>query len=278
MTVSRQSVARTLPRGLAPIVEQLEMDRAEFVTTADIAVIATQAGLSTPASVLASRLKARGWLLPTATRGIYEFSPGSHGGAVSRGTATLPLRALLTATPLDAVGLTLQSAAWAHGLADRNPLRLEVAAPDSALAVRVARALGSRARVVVFRPVLEWQHLRGVPVLAVESVLVSMARRPSDVRAWASTLEWLPDLAASCSPELVQRELRDRPSSVRTRLAYLVSGLRPRLSESLCTPAARDLGPVYFGPRGPSLRFDGARQVADTILPFDPRTLQSVES
>lgn len=276
MTVLRANSARTLPRGLAPVVEQLEIDRTEFVTPATIEAIAQSFGLSTPGSVLASRLKSRGWLLPTATRGVYEFSPGSHAGPVSRGTATLPLRALLSAVSLPSVGLTLQSAAWAQGMADRSPARLEVAAPDSAVAARVARLLGERARVVVFRPVLDLQHARGVPVLASESVLVSMARRPSDVRSWSSALEWLPDLAAVCSADLVLRELLSRPQSVRTRLAYLLSGLRPALSELLAVQGESKSGTVYFGPRKPALRFDGALQVADSILPVDPRKLASV--
>lgn len=274
--MSSERASRTLSRGLAPIVERLEIERAEFVTSKEIATIAESVGLATPAAVLATRLRRSGWLLPTASRGIYEFSPGAHAGAVSRGSATLPLRAILASVPMAHVALTLQSAAWALGIADRNPSRLEVAAPDAATAARLSRMLGARGRVVVFKAILPLLEARGVPTLSAESVLVSMARRPADVRSWSSAMEWLPELAAACSPDRVLRELSDRPQAVSTRMGYLLAGLRPSLSERLAPQSAAKAGTVYFGPRRSALRFNRAFQVADSILPVDPQTLAPV--
>lgn len=57
------------------------------------------------------------------------------------------------------------------------------------------------------------------------------------------------------------------------RAAYLLSGLRLDLAEQLQSASK---GKVWFGPRGPLLRHDYRWQVADTLLPFDPRTLPSV--
>ena len=121
LDVSSHVPARTLPRGLAPIVEALELDQVDLVTVGMIDEIRLRAGLSTPASELATRLRARGWLLATPQRGVYEFAPGSHAGPLSRGSLTLPLQAALRAHPRADVGLTFQFAAWALGVADRAP-------------------------------------------------------------------------------------------------------------------------------------------------------------
>ena len=127
--------------------------------------------------------------------------------------------------------------------------------------------------MLVFTPHLPWETRQGVPVLSADSVLVHMATRPGQVRSWASALEWLPDVAADASPARAVIELVDRPSSVAVRLSYLLSGLRPDIADAVAPPLR---GKVYFGPRGRLLRHDAARQVADTLLPFDPRTLPAV--
>ena len=266
---------RTLPRGLAALVTALERDGADLVTLDEIDALRRAEGLATPAKVLASRLRDRGWLLATPARGVYEFSPGAHAGAFSRGSLVLPLRAVLRAHPDLRAGLTLQSAAWALGAADRAPARLEIAAPDGSAVAVLSRALGERARVLVFAPRLGWERRRGVPTLAPDSLLVHMAARPRDVRSWSSALEWLPDIAAEADAVRLRAELAHRPRAVTTRLAYLLSGLRPELAEDLDAEldAAGAAGKVYFGGRGPLRRHDASRQVADTVLPFDPRTL-----
>lgn len=273
LDASSHGAARTLPRGLAPIVEALELDQVTLVTIDLIDEIRLRAGLATPASVLATRLRARGWLLATSQRGVYEFAPGSHAGPVSRGSLTLPLQAALRAHPRADVGLTFQSAAWALGLADRAPSRLEVAAPNAKTASRLSRVLGDGARVLVFTPHLPWEIRHGVPVLSAESLLVHMAAQPRHVRSWASAVEWLPDVAADASPARIVIEMAERPSSVATRLSYLLSGLRPDIAAVVAPPIR---GKVYFGPRGRLLRHDATRQIADTLLPFDPRTLPAV--
>lgn len=169
--------------------------------------------------------------------------------------------------------MTLQSAAWALGAADRAPTRLEIAAGSRDVARSLATTLGDRARVVVFAPQLPRQMRRGVPVLSADSVLVHMAAHPSAVRSWSSALEWLADLAAEATLEHLETELSGRPRAAATRLSYLLSGMRPDLAGRLEREAA---GKVYFGPRGPLLRHDAHRQIADTVLPFDPRTLPPV--
>ena len=264
---------RSLPRGLASIVEALELRQARLVDIADLEAIRVAAGLRTPANVLAARVRGHGWLLPTARRGVYEFAPGAHARAFSRGDLTLPLQAALHDRPELVAGLTLQSAAWALGAADRSPARLEVAAGDAKTRAVLVRALGEQARVTVFAPRLRWLHRRGAPVLAPASLLVHLAARPRDVRSWSSVTEWLPDVAAEVVLGDLRQELSGRPASVAVRAGYLLSGLRPDLVEQL-PPVSP--GKVWFGPRGPLLRHDYRWQVADTLLPFDPRALPSV--
>lgn len=267
------STARTLPAGLATIVEALELDQVRLVTTEMLEDLRRRAGIATPARLIASRLRDRGWLLATRRRGVYEFAPGSHAGAVSRGDQTLQLQAVLAARPDWSVGLTMQSAAWALGLADRAPSRLEVAVPDRDVARGVGGILGDEARVLTFAPHLPMEGRRGVPVLSADSVVVQMAAHPTHVRAWQSALEWLPDLAAEATRDRVAQELAGRPRAVAARAAYLLSGLRPDISAQVAPSPA---GKVWFGPREQLLRHDSTLLVADTILPFDPRTLSSV--
>lgn len=249
------------------------MEQSILVTIDDLEAIRIRVDIATPPKVLAARLRERGWLLQTSLRGVYEFAPGAHAGALSSGQVTLPLQAALLARPGLMAGLALQSAAWAMSLADRAPSRLEVAAPDPAATASLSKLLRADARVLTFDPQLPWKHLRGVPTMAVESVLVHMAARPRNVRSWSSALEWLPDLAAELTADQLQLELTGRPAAVSTRAAYLLSGLRPDLAAQVAAPGH---GAVRFGPRGTSQRYDSQLQLTDSLLPFDPYTLASV--
>lgn len=270
--VGSESSARTLPAGLAPLIEALELDRAELVTTADLEQLRREAGISTPARVMADRLRKRGWLLPTGRRGVYEFAPGANAGAVSAGRVGQTLQVLILARPDITAALTFQSAAWALGAADRAPARLEIAVGDARTARQLAPILVTHARITWFAPALPPVHARSVPVLRAESVIVHLAARPGDVRSWSSAPEWLPALAETVVAETLAAELARRPRSVTARTAYLLSGLRPDITTRL--PAGH--GVVYFGGRGPTRRRDAATDVVDTVLPFDPRDLQHV--
>jgi hypothetical protein len=203
---------------------------------------------------------------------VWEFAPAAVAGAHSRNDPVTPLRAFLTQRPGVRCGLTFQAAEGAHGLADRAPLRLEVAAAAGALVHQLPSAIvGS-----VFDPRLEYRSLREVPALAPESILVHMAARPSAVRSWTSALEWLPEFTQILTAESLVTELDERSAAVRSRTGYLLQGLRPDLADVI-----RNLAPqngtkgskTWFGPRGKLLHHDAAWQVADTILPFDPRKL-----
>lgn len=165
-------------------------------------------------------------------------------------------------------GLTFQAAAWALGLADRAPARVEVAAADDRSAAQLPAALD----VSVFMPRLAYGTAKGVPVLQPASVLIHMAATPARVRSWASALEWLPEVAAEATADDVLTELDGRPATVSARLGYVLQGVRPDIAARIAGPRTK----TWFGPRRKVVRHDNRWQVADTLLPFDPRALEPV--
>jgi hypothetical protein len=126
--------------------------------------------------------------------------------------------------------------------------------------------------VSVFAPHLRYVTAKGVPTLSPASILVHMAASPAHVRSWVSAIEWLPDVAAEVSAGDILAELRGRPATVTGRLGYLLQGLRPDVAGRITGPSTK----TWFGPRRTMIRHDTRWQVADTLLPFDPRTLEAV--
>jgi hypothetical protein len=122
----------------------------------------------------------------------------------------------------------------------------------------------------VFMPRLPYGTAKGVPVLRPASVLTHMASTPTRVRSWASALEWLPEVAAEATADDVLAELDARPATVGARAGYLLQGLRPDIAARIVGPKTK----TWFGRRGKLVRHDNRWQVADTLLPFDPRTLE----
>lgn len=259
-------MTRSIPPSLSSVVEQLELEDARLVTIGHLDAILREAGVGTAARTVAGRLRERGWLLETGKRGVWEFAPGAVAGPYSRTGPTRPLQAALLKWGDVRCALTFQAAAWAMGAADRVPSRLEVAAASP----KDAGRLPSNLLVSVFAPNLTPNTLKGVPVLREASVLVHMAASPKHVRSWASVVEWLPELAYDADPREVEAELVDRPATVAARLAYLMQGLRPDIAKRIPAPSSK----TWFGPRGHLLRHDSRWQIADTMLPFDPRTLR----
>lgn len=258
-------MARTLPQSIAPVVEALELEQAPLVTIAQLEGIMHAIGLEGSPKKVAAKLRSHGWLLATAKTGVWEFAPAAHAGPFGFGDPTVDLKAVLLSRPDRRCALTFQSAAWAHGLADRIPARLEVAVEGRA----DAKALARVGDVTHFVPKLPTPVHRGVPVLAPESVLVHMVTTPRAVR-WQSAMEWMPDVAAEVNPETILEELNDRPRAVRVRLGYLLQGVRPDIARLFASDVVNK---VWFGPRGTLRRHDQAWLIADTLLPFHPARL-----
>lgn len=266
-------VTRSVPFGLAPVVEALEFEEAFLVTTEHLDALRLSAGIESSAAMVAKRLKDRGWLLETSQRGVWEFSPGSHAGPISRGQPFTDVLAVLEANPELPAGISLSSALWAHGLLDRTPDKPEVAIP---VGRETPAPLKRAARTVTFDWTLPLATRKGAPVHSLETILVHLATRPTAVRSWSAILEALPDVLADIDHAAVLKELAGRPAAVATRLAYLVHGLSPELAKAV--RPKQDHGKVWFGPRGPLKRHNSEFNIADTVLPADPAALNDQPS
>jgi len=81
-------------------------------------------------------------------------------------------------------------------------------------------------------------------------------------------------LATRSTADDLERELVGRPSTVRPRLAYLLSGVAPAVADRL--QPARPQSVTWFGHSRTSRRFDKRFNVADGLLPFDPHALSEI--
>ena len=264
-------MTRTISTGMAGILEQLELEQPTLVTTADLDRMLGDEGIKTPSRIVAARLREKGWFIPTDQRGVWEFVPAAVAGALSSNDPLLPLKSFLLKSPDTYCGLTFQAAAWAYEFADRIPLRLEVAVESQGAKRRMPDSVAP----FVFASVLPYEEIRGVPVLAIESVLVHLTSKPSAVRSWQSVLEWLPEFAYEAQEGKILEELKGRVFTVTSRTGYLLQGLRPDLSEAI-HEAYPPQSKTRFGPRSSSIRHDSYWQIADTVLPFDPKSLEKV--
>jgi predicted transcriptional regulator of viral defense system len=245
--------ARTLSRGLAHVVADLELRQPTLVTMGDLARLADKAGLRTPPKVLAGRLREAGWLLPTGQRGVYEFAPGARAAMLVGHHSAM---------------VALGSALWLHGLADRAPDRHVVAVPVNTV---VPNSIKRRMRVVYFSGRLNPVVLEQLPVHQPATILAHLATKPGDVQGWTTFAEALPELAEHSSVNDLEKELQGRPRTVRPRLAYLLSGVAPKIADLL--QPTKPTNVTWFGRSRVSRRFDKRFNVADGVLPFDPREL-----
>lgn len=264
-------MTRSVPISLAPVVERLELDQPEIVTLKQLTRMAAELDVRTAPALIAHRLQVLGWFLSTGLSGAWEFAPGAHAGPHSRGGPLLPVKAALALMPELPAAVALTSAAWAHGFADRTPPQVQVAAKSGA---RVPAGLARQVQVLRFDARLDPVKRKGVPVQRVETLLVHLAARPSQVRSWGEVGEWLGDIVAEAVEADVLLELEERPRAVRMRLAYLLQGLWPDLSERIGSGAGTK---VWFGPRAKLRRHSQRWRIADSILPFDPALLPRVQ-
>lgn len=263
-------LARSIPPWLSGIVERLELDRPPLVTIAELEIICAELGITTPARVVASKLRERGWLLATPLRGVWEFIPGETAGAISSADPLLSVQAFDAANPEVENALAQQTGAWALGLSDRIPARKEVAF-SSKPHVKTPDDM----RVLTYAWNLVPVEQRGVRILAPESILVQMAHRPNSVRSWESAQEWLPDVAYEMEIDATLFELEGKSASTWARTGYLLQGMRPDIAAAIAKGFS-PRGKVRIGTKGPVKRNDERWQISDYILPFDPREMESV--
>lgn len=261
-------MTRYIPKWLSLVVESLELNRPELVTMGELNEIAGGLGIDTPGYVISDRLRKLGWLLETSQRGVWEFAPAENAGPYSTSDPLLPVKAFVLAHPYCKAALSLQTAAWALGLADRVPSRIEVA-----FVKRPTVKIPDEISPNVFESKIGTTEAKGTVCLRPESIIVQMAQKPGVVRSWQGALEWLPDVAYETEGALILAELDSRPLSVWARTGYLLSGMRPDVAEEIrkeFIPRSK----TRFGSRKTALRNDEAWKVSDTLLPFDPRELR----
>lgn len=265
-------MTRNIPTHLAPILEKLELEKPSLVSMQQLEKIVKAAGIKTEVRVVASRLRERGWLLATPQAGIWEFAPAELAGPFPSLDPFMPLQAYLLKRPAAKCAITLQTAAWARGFADRVPPVIEVAfSQNSTFPKSPAQMCLSK-----FTPKILPEIIKGVPVLTPESIIVQMSLKPSSVRSWESAFEWLPELAYEADAERIVRELLGRSLAVAQRCGYLLQGMRPDLSRIIhyeFPPKTK----VRFGSRSKALRNDEYWLISDPLLPFNPKEISAVK-
>lgn len=259
-------MTRTLSRGLAPVVERLELERPQLVTLRDIEAICRDENLGTEPRVVASRLKKAGWLLPTGRRGSWEFAPAELAGPYSSCDPLLPVKALSAASSNSSPLLRGQTAAWALGLADRVPSTVEVVLPEKACG-----AIPADVSACVYQTNLGPVRAKGALSLAPEAIIVQMAERPSSVRSWEGAAEWLPDVMSEAVAEAILEELKGKSVATGQRVGYLMQGARADIADELLK-VVRPKSVAWFG-RGKAKRTSGKWKVADAKLPWDPEKM-----
>lgn len=260
--------ARSIPKGFSGVLEELELERPQLVTTSQLASLCERSGIRTPTKVVALRLREKGWLLTTPQRGVWEFAAAELAGPYTSADLLLPLKAHATAHPDDRFALSFQTVAWALGLADRAPAVIDAAFE------RMPASVPSGVNVSTYRPNIPTIAAKGVSALTPEIIVVHMAQRPSVVRSWQGVAEWLPDVANDLNVAKVLDELGRRPRSVAARAGYLLQGVRPDVADVIMETSP-PRSKVRFGNR-PAIRNDERWQVSDSTLPFNPREMEEI--
>lgn len=261
------TMARSLSRSLAPVVELLELDQPRVVTAAKIADLMAQIGGARPleddARTVAYELQRRGWLGQLRTRNVWEFLPGARAGAYGAGDRYIELRAQMAYDPDAPFVLAMESAAVLLGLSQHLPASEVVACPPG---VRLPKGLGGWRVVHLTTPESAVEHRDGLPVWRVEALLVGIAARPSGYQDLAGLAQWLPDAGDRIDADLLTACIEGAKPATTQRCIYLLGlAQRPDLAERLAR-LYPPRTPVWFGTRKPGSRHDLVSKVTDADL------------
>lgn len=256
--------ARSVPRSLAPIIEELELRQPRLVTKAYLADLIRERSLGLSPEEAAHRLQQQGWLLSLKTKDAWEFAPASRAGRIGSGDPFIELRATLYHRPDLPVAVAYESAAWLHGFARRPPEKDVVSIPakiEPPPALKGFRVTHIQAQTAPVR-------IDQLPVWSIETLIVLMGERPMSYRAWPTVMEWLGEATSRVNDGLILDELSDRGWATWARTGYILeAGGREDLGCKLHQriEASRQ-GPFYLGPRNSPGKLDKRWDVRDSIL------------
>lgn len=262
------TVARTIGRSAAEVVEQLELDGEQLVTVQRLADATHQAGAPNDEPAvrrLAYELQRDGWLGQLRTRNVWEFLPGARGGAFGSGDRFIEFRAQHAVNPGWSGVLAMESAASVLGLAQRMPER-EVVALAGGQALPKALA-GEWRSITLELAESGTTRVDGLLTWNLEGLIIGIAVRPSSYLDTAGLGQWLPEAARRADAEVIVDLLAGVRPAARQRAAYLLGagGNEAARSVILARYPARSV--AWFGPRvvGAGV-FDSESQVNDTVL------------
>lgn len=216
-------MVRTIPKYLASIVEQLELNEAELLTIKDIQRYASSAGSTIQAARIAFELKNRGWLLPTSARGVYEFSPGANAGAYSKGGKLSNIKAVALANPSIKWFYSHQSALYFHKIVDQMPDKPQITIKCNSIK-KVPYAF-TKLTHNVFDSQLEPIIINGNPVEPLETLLVHICSKPKSVSDWFVYEENIQDIWSECDIGKLHQELDKQSLNTKNRLRKLLRSI-----------------------------------------------------
>lgn len=272
LDVEMIAMTRTISKSMAGILEDLELNNKTYITLEELANLAKKYDVSTDPSLIASRLKKFGWLLPTSQRGVWEFASASMAGPYSKNDPLMEIKAFKLLNPNIECNVCLQTAAWVLGLADRVPVHKELAFSQIP-----RRVIPESINAYKYNPTIAVRDVRGVTCLAPESIIVHIATKPDLVQSWESVMEWLPDVVFESEIMNLLAELSDRNDSIQRRTGYLLQGMYPDASDAIYDSIRRPSSKIRFGARKQSVRNDEKWKISDTTLPFSTKEMEKVK-
>ncbi|MGH7562838.1 MAG: type IV toxin-antitoxin system AbiEi family antitoxin [Gemmatimonadota bacterium] len=254
---------RSIPSSLAPVLEELELERPTIVTKEMLGQLVQRAGLRHDPDEVATRLQTHGWLLTLRTWDSWEFAPASRTGPIGSGDPFIELRATLLRRPTFPVVVAYDSAVWLHKLSQRMPNKHVLAIPSGESVPHALR---------IFRVTRRWGSLgsikiKDLPVWQIETLIVMIGAQPLSFRDWPNMKEWLNQAFGRLNQELLLAELDGRPRSTWMRTGYLLeTGGAVPIAEHLRRLAPRGRGPFYLGRRQVKSQYNKRWEVVDSLL------------
>jgi len=257
---------RALPRRLAGLVEQMELDQPRVVTLSDLTRMAGETGARIEESdvvALAYRLRDLGWFGTVRTQGVWEFNPGSRAGAYGSGDRFIELRGYLAVHPEWRGALAMESAATILGLAQHLP-RQEVISiiPGQ----RCPRALSDWRMVSVDIPDVGRTHQDGLPLWNIAGLVAGIALRPSAYHDLAGLAQWLPEVRHRLHEAELMDCLANAPDSAWQRAAYLTRIAGADAVSCALLEQKPPQHPVWFGATRRGGVYDRVTKVNDADL------------